>query len=205
MAMFVERCAAILAHRLQFEKPQAGVLPGAATGASLAAIERKLTPMMRILSVVLVAMFVLAGCNPKAATTSSDIQIKQLKKAEVDQYIESLKGKVVIVDFWATWCPPCRQEIPGFIELQKKLGDKGLVVVGLSLDDDTASVADFVKENKVNYPVFVVGQDTSAAWGNIEAIPTTFILDKSGKKVGQPRVGFHPAEAFEKEIEPLLK
>jgi len=79
------------------------------------------------------------------------------------------------------------------------------VVVGLSLDDDTAPVADFVKQQKVNYPVFVVGPDTATAWGNIEAIPTTFILDKNGKKVGAPRVGFHPAEAFEKEIEPLLK
>ncbi|MBM3889644.1 MAG: TlpA family protein disulfide reductase [Verrucomicrobia bacterium] len=159
--------------------------------------------MIRISSVIVAAMFVLAGCAHQSATTSSNV--KQLKKAEVDQHIESLKGKVVIVDFWATWCPPCRQEIPGFIELQKKFGDKGLVVVGLSLDDDTAPVAEFVKQHKVNYPVFVVGPDTAAAWGNIEAIPTTFILDKSGRKVGQPRVGFHPAEAFEKEIEPLLK
>ena len=89
--------------------------------------------------------------------------------------------------------------------MQKKFGDKGLVVVGLSLDDDTAPVADFVKQQKVNYPVFVVGPDTATAWGNIEAIRTTFILDKTGKKVGEPRVGFHASEVFEREIEPLLK
>ncbi|MCX7824124.1 MAG: TlpA family protein disulfide reductase [Verrucomicrobiae bacterium] len=159
--------------------------------------------MIRILSVTLAAMWVLTGCGRQPAAPRPEV--KQLKKAEVDAYIESLKGKVVIVDFWATWCPPCRQEIPGFIELQKKFGDKGLVVVGLSLDDDTATVADFVKEQRVNYPVFVVGQDTTAAWGGINSIPTTFILDKSGRKVGEPRVGFHPAEVFEKEIEPLLK
>lgn len=141
----------------------------------------------------------------QAAEKAPQYSIKRLDKAGVDKYIESLKGKVVIVDFWATWCPPCRQEIPGFIELQKKHGVKGLVVVGLSLDDETEAVKEFCKAQKVNYPVFVVGQDTTAAWGNVEAIPTTFILDKAGKKVGAPRVGYHPKEAFEKEIVPLLK
>ncbi|MBI5684663.1 MAG: TlpA family protein disulfide reductase [Verrucomicrobia bacterium] len=141
----------------------------------------------------------------QAAKKTATLSITRLDKAGVDKYLESLKGKVVIVDFWATWCPPCRQEIPGFIELQKQYGDKGLVVVGLSLDDETETVKEFCKTQKVNYPVFVVGQDTTAAWGNIEAIPTTFILDKAGKKVGAPRVGYHSKEAFEKEITPLLK
>ena len=159
--------------------------------------------MIRILFATLIAMFALTACTAKPAATTDEV--KRLKKAEVDKYIESLKGKVVIVDFWATWCPPCRKEIPGFVELQKKFGTKGLAVVGLSVDDDVAPVKEFCKENKVNYPMFVVGDDTASAWGKIEAIPTTFVLDKTGKKVGEPRVGFHSAEAFEKEIEPLLK
>ena len=161
-------------------------------------------------AVVAVLLTGTVGCQrgpevkPATKPAAKD-SIKRLDKAGVDNYLESLKGKVVIVDFWATWCPPCRQEIPGFIELQKKHGDKGLVVVGLSLDDETEAVKEFCKTEKVNYPIFVVGQDTTAAWGNIEAIPTTFILDKAGKKVGAPRVGYHPKEAFEKEIVPLLK
>ena len=141
----------------------------------------------------------------KAAKKPAATSVSRLDKAGVDKYLESLKGKVVIVDFWATWCPPCRQEIPGFIELQKQYGDKGLVVVGLSLDDEIEAVKEFCKTQKINYPVFVVGQDTTAAWGNIEAIPTTFILDKTGRKTGEPRVGYHPKEAFEKAITPLLK
>jgi thiol-disulfide isomerase/thioredoxin len=130
-------------------------------------------------------------------------EIKTLKKSEVDKYIASLKGKVVIVDFWATWCPPCRQEIPGFIALQKKYGDK-LVVVGLSLDDSVDPVKSFYKDKGMNYSVFVVGDDTVKAWGNFEGIPTTFIIDKNGKKVGEPHTGFAPPEVFENLIKPLL-
>jgi thiol-disulfide isomerase/thioredoxin len=141
----------------------------------------------------------------KPAKKTAAPSIARLDKAGVDKYLDSLKGKVVIVDFWATWCPPCRQEIPGFVELQKQYGDKGLVVVGLSLDDEMEAVKEFCKAQKVNYPVFVVGQDTTAAWGNIEAIPTTFILDKTGKKAGAPRVGYHSKETFQKEIAPLLE
>jgi thiol-disulfide isomerase/thioredoxin len=156
-------------------------------------------------------MFItLSACGPKpeaapAPTPKAAAEIKALKKADVDAYLAGLKGKVVIVDFWATWCPPCRQEIPGFVELQKTYGDKGLVVVGLSLDDSAEPVKEFYAKNKMNYPVFIVGEDTTKAWGNIEAIPATFILDKAGQKVGEPHVGFVPKEKFEEQIEPLLK
>jgi len=139
------------------------------------------------------------------AATQPAQEIKMLKKADVDAYLAGLKGKVVIVDFWATWCPPCRQEIPGFIELQKTYGGQGLVVVGLSLDDAVEPVKEFYASNKMNYPVFVVGEDTTRAWGNIEAIPATFILDQAGQRVGEPHVGFAPKEEFESRIKPLLK
>lgn len=154
---------------------------------------------------------VLSACGPKpdgaAPATASQpaVEIKSLKKADVDSYLAGLKGKVVIVDFWATWCPPCREEIPGFVELQKAYGDKGLVVVGLSLDDAVEPVKEFYAKSGMNYPVFLVGEDTTKAWGNIEAIPTTFILDKAGQKVGEPHVGFVPKEKFEEQIKPLLK
>lgn len=166
----------------------------------------KIRPLLPALLTVAVCVGTFAAPKPAPPAKKASLpSVARLDKAGVDKYLASLKGKIVIVDFWATWCPPCRQEIPGFVELQKQYGDKGLVVVGLSLDDETEAVKEFCKTQKINYAVFVVGQDTTAAWGNIEAIPTTFILDKAGKKVGEPRVGYHPKDAFEKEITPLLK
>jgi thiol-disulfide isomerase/thioredoxin len=113
-------------------------------------------------------------------------------------------GKVVVLDFWATWCPPCRAEIPGFVELQKQYGDKGLVIVGVSLDQQGPEVVTpFMKQFSMNYPVVMGDAKIVQAFGGISGIPTTFVIDRSGKIVSG-RVGFAPKETFEKEIVPLL-
>jgi thiol-disulfide isomerase/thioredoxin len=112
-------------------------------------------------------------------------------------------GKVVILDFWATWCPPCKAEIPGFIELQKKYGEKGLVVVGVSLDEQGPSVVkQFMNQFGMNYPVVMGNIKTMEDFGG-KAIPTTFVIDRSGKVVAK-HVGFASKQTFEKEIEPLF-
>jgi thiol-disulfide isomerase/thioredoxin len=112
-------------------------------------------------------------------------------------------GKVVILDFWATWCPPCKAEIPGFIELQKKYGEKGLVVIGVSLDEQGLSVVkQFMKEFGMNYPVVMGDVKLMQDFGGT-AIPTTFVIDRSGKIVAK-HVGFASKETFEKEITPLF-
>jgi thiol-disulfide isomerase/thioredoxin len=113
-------------------------------------------------------------------------------------------GKVVILDFWATWCPPCKAEIPGFVELQKKYGDKGLVIVGVSLDEQgPAVVKPFMQHFGVNYPIVMGDEKIVEAFGGVTAIPTTFIIDKAGNIV-EKHVGFAPQEDFEKQITPLL-
>ena len=115
------------------------------------------------------------------------------------------KGKVVILDFWATWCPPCREEIPGFVKLQKKYEAQGLVIVGIALDDGgAATVKKFAQKSGINYPVLMGNDRVSQAFGGIEALPTTFILDREGKIAGR-HIGLTKAEEFEKEIKPLLK
>src|SRR5664279_1419476 len=115
------------------------------------------------------------------------------------------KGKVVVLDFWATWCPPCRAEIPGFIELQKKYQAQGLAVVGVSVDQaGSDTVKSFAKKLGINYPVVLTDSKIEAAYGGIDGLPTTFIIDRAGRIVKQ-HVGFTERSEIEAEIKPLLK
>ncbi|MBM3839549.1 MAG: TlpA family protein disulfide reductase [Verrucomicrobia bacterium] len=114
-------------------------------------------------------------------------------------------GKVVILDFWATWCGPCRQEIPGFVELQKQYGKEGLVIVGVSLDDQGPKIVKpFMKKYEINYPIVMDDGKTADLFGGVEAIPTTFVIDREGK-IAHKHVGYAPKNQFEKEIKALLK
>jgi peroxiredoxin len=118
--------------------------------------------------------------------------------------LSDFKGKVVVLDFWATWCPPCRQEIPGFIDLQKKFADKGLVIVGISLDEKGPSVVTpFITKLGMNYPVVMGTQEVSEKYGDIQAIPTTFVIDRQGNIVAADE-GLTGEATFESEIKPLL-
>ena len=90
------------------------------------------------------------------------------------------KGKVVVLNFWATWCPPCVKEIPDFIEIQKELGEKGVTFVGASLDASPAPVKKYVKRTQVNYPIVMGDSDVVKEYGNFNAIPHTFVIDKDG-------------------------
>lgn len=117
---------------------------------------------------------------------------------------DQFKGKVVILDCWATWCPPCRAEIPGFVELQKTYGEKGLVVIGVSFDRDEPSVVKkFVERFEMNYPVLRGTGQFAGAFGGVSALPTTFIIDRQGRIVAR-HVGFAERDEFETAIKPLL-
>lgn len=117
--------------------------------------------------------------------------------------LSEYKGKVVIVDFWATWCPPCRKGIPDLIDLQSQYGNK-IAVIGISVDTDTKDqVAAFAKQNNINYTILYASQDVVQSYGNIESIPTSFIIDKKGNIVNQ-FVGLTPKEIYVQEIKKLL-
>ena len=118
--------------------------------------------------------------------------------------LSDFKGKVVLLNFWATWCPPCRKEIPALIALQNQYKDQGLVVVGISLDQGGAStVKPFATRMKINYPLVIGDEKTAAAYGGIQAIPTTFYIDREGNVAGQHQ-GDADKAAFEAAIRPLL-
>ena len=105
--------------------------------------------------------------------------------------LSDLRGKAVVLNFWATWCPPCKEEIPWFVELQKRYGPQGLQIVGVSMDDgDQKDVEKFAAANAINYPVLLGKEAVATQYGGIEYLPTTFYIDRDGvvmdRVFGQP-------------------
>jgi thiol-disulfide isomerase/thioredoxin len=117
--------------------------------------------------------------------------------------LSDYKGKVVFVNFWATWCPPCRAEIPHFIELVDKYPDD-FIVLGVDLDPrDFSKVPAFVEQQGMNYPVLYDTEGVSNIYGGISSIPTTFVVNRNGKKV-DTIVGSRPKAVFEEIIKKWL-
>ncbi|HEY1111789.1 MAG TPA: redoxin domain-containing protein [Opitutaceae bacterium] len=118
---------------------------------------------------------------------------------------DSLKGKVVVLDFWATWCPPCRAEIPGYVELQKQYGKDGLVIVGASADEaGPAVVKEFAAKMGINYTMLMADEAISSAFGGVEALPTTFLIDRNGQ-IRDRKVGMEEKAEYEQKIVAVLK
>jgi len=112
-------------------------------------------------------------------------------------------GKVVFVNFWATWCPPCREEIPELVSLQKQYGSN-LQIVGISEDDDpAANVSKFATRNGINYPIVMSTPELIAAYGGVAALPTTFVIDTQGRVV-EKHAGVQPMDSYVREIRALL-
>ncbi len=171
-----------------------------------------------LLSLSLVAAG-LAGCNqhpasspqPKVAVIVAgeigsrlpDFSVKDLQGREISS--ADLRGKVVLIDFWATWCQPCKKEMPGYQKLLDRYGSKGFAVIGFKFDTmtDTEDPVLFARNIGVHYPLAVASDELKQRFGGIEGLPTTMLYDRQGilrKKI----IGFEYTNVVEAELKPFL-
>jgi thiol-disulfide isomerase/thioredoxin len=161
-------------------------LPRASAAAPAARAEGANPPVIRFVK------------NPEMAPA---LQAQDLLGKPVNK--DNWAGKVVLVNFWATWCPPCREEIPELLRLKKEYKDR-LEIVGISEDDDPPEkVLKFVRQQGMNYPVVMATPELIEAYGGVPALPTSFLIDTQGRVV-QKHSGLYPIESYDLEIRSLL-
>jgi len=137
------------------------------------------------------------GAKPAPSFTLQDLKGNQVS-------LSDFKGKVVVLDFWATWCPPCVKEIPHFIELYEQYKDRGFAMVGISVDRGGISlVKSFARKYQVNYPILIADGQVAKAYGGTPYIPTTFVIDSAGN-IRQKYIGYKDKAVFEADIKKLL-
>ncbi|MFO7448039.1 MAG: TlpA disulfide reductase family protein [Ignavibacteriaceae bacterium] len=185
---------------------------------------------VQFLFLLLFSSVIIYGCTPKNDNAEVEVIEEDLVKEEIpaeeinsnqvkpkapefnlkstdgkDVKLSDYSGKIVILDFWATWCGPCRMGVPDLVELQNEYKDK-LVVIGISLDQVSGTVNDvkpFMQEYKINYPVIFGNEQIAMDYGNIQAIPTSFIIDQQGN-VTNRYVGLTHKSEYVKQIKALL-
>ena len=188
---------------------------------------------LKLFCLILALMFIAAGCKKKEPEPQQQAEQAEVKAEEKTTQpsgdkappgpsaksapsftlqdlngkmvsLSDFKGKVVVLDFWATWCPPCVMEIPHFIELYEQYKDQGFAMVGISLDHQGISVVkSFVRKYRVNYPILMNDGRADKAYGGITSIPTTFVIDSAGN-IRQKYVGYRDKAVFETDIKTLL-
>jgi thiol-disulfide isomerase/thioredoxin len=125
-----------------------------------------------------------AGKGQLIGSVAPDFELPALDGKNLK--LSDLRGKAVLLNFWATYCGPCKLEMPWFVELQKEYGPQGFQVVGVAMDDaSTEDIAKFAKEMGVNYPILIGKESVGESYGGVNVLPTTFFVDRSGKLIAR--------------------
>ena len=152
----------------------------------------------------LIALLLLGSSAAVAAVVMPEFTLPSVTDGKAVNSTD-FKNKVLLITFFATWCPPCRQEIPTLKKLQKELGPQGFSVLALSVDEGGPKiVAKLVKQEKINYPVLMATRATAADFGGIAGIPTSFLVNRQGHVV-KKYPGFIPHKLLERDIKEFLK
>jgi peroxiredoxin len=180
----------------------------------------KRDPVILVVVAMLVSLMLVFGFNmarrrgdeareassPPMGLMAPDFAMKSLDGKVV--HLSDFRGKAVVLNFWATWCDPCREEMPWFVDLQKEYGPQGLQIVGVAMDDaDPADIAKFAKELNIDYPILVgaaSARDSVAdAYGGIDVLPETFYIGRDGK-VLQKVFGLKERDEIESYMKQIL-
>jgi cytochrome c biogenesis protein CcmG/thiol:disulfide interchange protein DsbE len=147
-------------------------------------------------ALVLCAALSTTDCNQYSSTVKASVKAEHDRRPAPDFNLKDAdgkavklsdyKGKVVLLNFWATWCGPCKIEMPWFVELQKEYGPQGLQIVGVAMDDASKDeITKFVKEMGVNYTILLGKESVGQEYGGVNVLPTTFFIDRDGKIVAR--------------------
>ena len=174
--------------------------------------------VLRLSAALATALFVgcfVEGCSrPQLSVSAASVKAEKERRAAPDfalkdaegklVHLSDYRGKVVLLDFWATWCGPCKIEIPWFMDFQRQNQEKGLVVLGVSMDDEGWEIVKpYLASMKVNYRVVIGNDHTAQLYGGVDALPTTFLIDRDGK-IAAVHVGLVDRKDFENGIDQLL-